>query len=1035
MHLVEIFVRRPVLAIVVSLAIVVLGLRAITSLPVQQYPQTESAVVTVTTIYFGADAATVAGFITTPIEQAISQVDGIDYMTSSSGSGISTITVYLRLNYNSRAALSDINTRVNSIINQLPTGTLQPSIAVANSTTVDAMYIGFYSDILQPNEITDYIVRIVKPRIESIAGIQLAEMLGSQNFALRAWLDPAKLAAQNLTAADVAGALSRNNYIAGLGGTQGNMVQALLSASTGLHSVDEFRNLVIRQANGAIVRLQDVATVSLGADNYESQVWFNGKRAVYVGIQLAPSANLLQVLGVVRAALPGIQDALPQGLSSVVIYDASGFVESSLVEVIIALVEALVIVALVVFVFLGSPRSVAIPIIAIPISLIGTFMMMVAFGFSINLLTLLALVLAIGLVVDDVIIVVENVNRHLEDGKTPMESAILAGQELGGPIIAMTLVLIAVYVPIGFQSGLTGALFTEFAFTLAGAVTLSGIVALTLSPMMCARMLRVRVPEEETWIERACDAFSRWFDRRRDRYERRLERSLNYRPVTYTFAVIILGSIYFLYTGATSELAPQEDQGLLITASTGAPNATLAQREPYSRQLYDKVKTLPEVDQFFQIDVPGTSIGGLVLKPWDQRTRNATALQTAVQTDVAKIAGEQVVVFQPPTLPGASGLPVQFVITTTAPFEQLNVVAQAVVAAANKTGMFAYVTSDLKIDQPQFTVNIDRDKTAMLGLSMSDVGTALTWMLSGAYVNYFSMDGRSYKVIPQVGQSYRLNPDALLDYYVRTADGNSVALSTIASISAQTVPESLNHFGQLNAATIQGVPVPGIALGDALAALKTAAKPLLPAGYLIDYGGSSRQFISESKGILTIFAFALIIIYLALTAQFESFRDPLIILVSVPMSIAGALVFINVGLGGVSLNIYTEVGLVTLMGLISKHGILIVEFANTLQLQGMDKRQAVCKAAATRLRPIIMTTSAMVLGVLPLLMASGAGAASRFNMGLVIASGISIGTLFTLYVLPAFYLLIAADRRPAEVAAASGGLAVPAPGSSGTPPV
>ena len=1020
MHLVEIFVRRPVLAIVVSLAIMVLGLRAITSLPIQQYPQTESAVVTVTTIYFGADAATIAGFITTPIEQAISQVAGIDYITSTSGSGVSTITVYLQLNYSSRAALSDINTRVNSIINQLPTGTLQPSIAVANSTTVDAMYIGFYSDFLQPNEITDYIVRIVKPRIESIAGVQLAEMLGSQNFALRAWLDPAKLAAQNLTAADVAGALSRNNYIAGLGGTQGNMVQALLSASTGLHSVEEFRDLIIRQSNGAIVRLRDVATVSLGADNYESQVWFNGKRSVYIGIQLAPSANLLQVLGVVREVLPGIQKALPEGLRATVIYDASGFVTSSLFEVIAALVEALGIVAAVVFVFLGSPRSVAIPIIAIPICLVGTFMIMVAFGFSINLLTLLALVLAIGLVVDDVIIVVENVNRHLEEGKTPMEASILAGQELGGPIIAMTLVLIAVYVPIGFQSGLTGALFTEFAFTLAGAVTLSGVVALTLSPMMCSRMLRVRVPGEETRIERICDGFSRWFDRRRDRYRHGLERSLNYRPVTYTFAVIILGSIYFLYVGSTSELAPQEDQGLLITSSTGAPNATLAQREPYSRQLYGMVKDLPELDTFFQIDVPGASVGGLVLKPWDQRTRSATALQTAVQGTVSGIAGEQVVVFQPPTLPGASGLPVQFVITTTASFGQLDVVSQAMVAAAKKSGMFAYVTSDLKIDQPQFTLNIDRDKTAMLGLTMSDVGTALTWMLSGAYVNYFSMDGRSYKVIPQAGQAFRLNPDALLDYYVRTADGNAVALSTIATLSAQTVPESLNHFGQLNAATIQGVPVPGIALGDALASLKKSAETILPPGFNVDYGGASRQYIAESQGVVTIFAFALVIIYLALTAQFESFRDPVIILVSVPMSIAGALIFINLGLGGVSLNIYTDVGLVTLMGLISKHGILIVEFANALQEQGKSKREAVCEAAATRLRPIIMTTAAMVLGVVPLLTASGAGAASRFNMGLVIATGISIGTLFTLYVLPAVYLLIAADRRPVAVVAPPG---------------
>ena len=1016
MNIIEIFVRRPVLAIVVSLAIVVAGLRAMTELPVQQYPQTESAVVTVTTIYYGADAATVAGFITTPIEQAMAQVDGIDYMTSSSKSGISIITANLRLNYDSRAALSDISARVNAMINQLPSGTLQPAITVANATTVDAMYIGFYSDTLQPNEITDYIIRVVKPRIETVSGIQTAEMLGAQNFAMRAWLDPQKLAALNLTATDVATALSQNNYIAGLGATKGNMVQVLLAAQTGLHSLDEFRRLVIRQSGGAIVRLQDVATVALGADDYESQVWFNGKRSVYVGIQLTPTANLLKVMGEVNAIYPEIDAALPHGLTSAIIYDATGFVKSSLKEVMLALVEALAIVAAVVFIFLGSPRTVIIPIIAIPISLIGTCMVMLAFGFTLNLLTLLALVLAIGLVVDDVIIVVENVIRHMETGLSPMEAAIRAGRELGGPIVAMTLVLIAVYVPISFQSGLTGALFTEFAFTLAGAVTLSGIVALSLSPMMCSRLLRLRAPAELSWIERACAAFSRWFDRREKGYERRLESSLNYRPVTYTFAVLVLGGIYFLYTGATSELAPQEDQGLVMTQSVPAPNATLDQRELYSRQLYGLVKDIPELDSLFQIDVPGTSVGGLVLKPWDDRTRNATALQTEIQKRVSKIAGEQVVAFQPPTLPGASGLPVQFAITTTGPFAQLNDVANTVLAEAKKSGMFAYVVSDLKIDQPQTTVVIDRDRIALLGLTMSEVGTSLSWMLSGAYVNYFSLDGRSYKVMQQVDRKYRLTPDALLDYYIRAADGTSVPLSTVATVTDQVVPESLNHFDRLNAATIQGVPVPGIALGDALKSLQKIADRVLPPGYNVQYGGSSRQYITEAKGMVAIFAFALVVIYLALAAQFENFRDPLIILVSVPMSIAGALMFVYIGIG-VSLNIYTEVGLITLMGLISKHGILIVEFANTLQEQGVAKREAVRRAAGTRLRPIVMTTAAMVLGVVPLLAATGAGAASRFNMGLVIATGLSIGTIFTLFVVPAVYMLIATDRRPALPAA------------------
>lgn len=1010
MSLTELFIRRPVLSIVLSVAIMVVGLRAALSLPVLQFPQTESAVITVTTVYYGADARTIAGFITTPIEEAMAQVQGIDYMTSSSISGVSTITAYLQLNYDARAAAAAVSTQINAVVNELPAGALRPAITVANSTTVDALYIGFHSTFLTPNQITDYLVRVVKPQLDSIPGIQSAALIGAQNFALRAWLDPRRLAAYGLTASDVAAALQANNVIAGLGTTKGEMIQVTLAAGTDLHSLDAFRKLVIRQSGGGIVRLEDVATVSLGADDYESQVWFDGKRAVYIGIVLSPRANLLQVVGAVKAALPRIQAMLPKGLDGAIIYDASDFVSSSLIDVAAALLEALAIVAGVVFVFIGSPRSVVIPVLAIPISLVGTFTAMRAFHFSINMLTLLALVLAIGLVVDDVIIMVENVNRHLEDGDTPVEAAIKAARELTGPIIAMTLVLIAVYVPIGFQGGLTGALFTEFAFTLAGAVTLSGVIALTLSPMMCSRMLRQPANAATGWEGRFIATFSRFFERLRQRYERRLDRSLNYRPVTYVFALLVLGSIYYLYTNAISELAPQEDQGLVVTDSLAAPDATLAQRGIYSRQLYALASPIPELTQMFQIDVPGSSVGGLVLKPWDQRSRSATAVQQEIQTKANGIAGARVVAFQPPSLPGATGLPVQVAITSTGSFRQLNEVAQLVLAQAQKSGMFAYVDCDLKFDLPQFKVGIDRDKAAMLGLTMSDIGASLTWMLSGAYVNYFSMDGRAYKVIPQVAQRYRLDPSALLGYYLRAADGTAVPLSTIATITQATEPESLNHFGRSNSATIQGVPTPGVSLGAAIAYLQHVAARTLPPEFRLDYGGSSRQYEVESRGMLRIFLFALVVVFLALSAQFESFRDPFIILVSVPMSIAGALLFICIGLGGVSLNIYTEVGLVTLMGLISKHGILIVEFANTLRRQGVPKREAVVRAASIRLRPVLMTTAAMVLGVVPLLLASGAGAASRFNMGVVIASGLSIGTLFTLYVLPAVYMLIATDR-------------------------
>ncbi len=1009
MSLTDIFIRRPVLATVINLMILVLGLRALWTLPILQYPRTTNAVVTITTTFYGADPDVVAGFITTPLENAISQAEGIDYMNSTSQPSVSTITVNLRLNYDPDKALTEISSKVTSVLNQLPPGSQQPVLTIKIGQTFDAMYIGFKSDVLKQNQITDYLVRVVQPKFQAVPGVQTAEIVGGQNFALRAWLDPARMAAHGVTATDISQALQGNDYISGLGSTKGQMVQVNLTASTNLHSVEEFRNLVVKQVNNTNVRLQDVATVSLGADSYETRVAFDGQDAVYIGIQVAPEANLLDVIKGVYKILPDVQSQLPQGLEAAVIYDSTDFVNSSINEVVRTLIEAIVIVILVVFAFLGSVRSLLIPTVAIPLSLIGTFVMMTVFGFSINLLTLLALVLAIGLVVDDAIIVVENVNRHLDDGMKPIEAAMVAARELGGPIIAMTIVLISVYVPIGFQAGLTGALFTEFAFTLVGAVTISAIVALTLSPMMSSRLLKAHTSEAHGWEARLTAFIDRNFDRLRRRYERSLHGSLNFLPVTAVFAVIVLGSIYFLWGFSKATLAPDEDQGFIIGFQTPAPNATLQQKLLYTRQLYGIFSGYPEMEHVFQIDAPGQSLAGLSLKPWDQRKRTAIELQPILQQEINnKVAGQRVATALPPSLPGAFGFPIQFVITTTQPFEQLNEVAQNFLQEAQKSGNFFYVDSDLKFDQPESEVVIDRDKTALLGLKMSDVGSAMAWALGGGYTNYFSLGGRSYKVMPQVQQFARLNPDQLLDYYINTADGSAIPLSTVASIRTRTVPESLNHFQQLNSATIQGVSV--LSTGDALAYLEGLAQKLLPPGYNVDYAGQLRQYVQESSGFLATFGFALIIIFLSLAALFESFRDPVIILISVPMSIAGALIFISLGVGGATLNIYTEVGLVTLMGLISKHGILIVEFANGLQHEGRSKREAIEEAAAIRLRPILMTTAAMVLGVLPLLTASGAGAVSRFNMGLVICTGIAIGTLFTLFVVPAVYLLIAADH-------------------------
>jgi multidrug efflux pump len=1020
MKFTDIFIRRPVLACVVSLMLLVVGLKAFYALPILEYPKTENAVVTITTVYYGADPETVAGYVTTPLENAIAQANGIDYLSSNSRSGTSVITANLVLNFDPDKAITEITAKINSVLNQLPAGVQQPTLTVAIGQSLDALIIGFASEELSPNQITDYLLRNVQPRLQAVPGVQTAELLGEQNFAMRAWLDPAKLAAYGLTATDVTTALGRNNVVSGIGTTKGQMVQFNLTASTTLHSAQEFRNLVVKQVNGGIIRLGDVANVTLGSDDYESSVEYNGQKGVYIGIQTVPSASLLAVIDGVKAVLPSIQQQLPNGLSGDVIYDSTVFVNSSIHEVERSLAETVLIVTLVVFAFLGSPRSVVIPVITIPLSLIGTFAFMLILGFSINLLTLLALVLAIGLVVDDAIIVVESVNRHLEEGMRPRDAAMRAARDLASPIIAMTVVLIAVYVPIGFQRGLTGALFTEFAFTVVGAVTMSAIVALTLSPMMCGFLLKPHAQgQARGWSDRLTGLIDRGFSRLQRGYERRLSGSLRTRPVTLLFAGLVISSICFLYGSASSELAPEEDQGVVILLPTSAPDATLQQKQLFGDQVQSIMSAVPEADQSFQVISPTQSISGVTLKPWDQRTRDATTIQRALQNQLNAVSGERVVAFLPPALPGAQGLPIQYVLKSTQPIGTLYPIAQKFLADAAATGLFLFVDSDLKLDAPQAVIEIDRDKSAQLGLSMSDVGTALGGLLGGAYTNYFSLGSRSYKVISQVQQRSRLTIDQVMRYQIATVNGAPIPISAIASVRQETVPETITHFQQQNSATISGVPAPGVSQADAFQALQDLAARTLPSDVLIDYAGPLRQFVQESTGFLATFGLALVIIFLALAALFESFRDPLVILVSIPMSVAGALIFISLGLGGASLNIYTDVGLVTLMGLISKHGILIVEVANEAQRAGMSKLDAIIHAAGLRLRPILMTTAAMVLGVVPLITASGAGAASRFNMGLVIASGLSIGTLFTLFVLPAVYMLIAARHTTEEVVALS----------------
>ena len=993
------------MASVVSLFIVVLGLRAVFSLPVNQYPKTQNAVVTISTAYFGADAQTIAGFITQPLESAIAQAQGIDYLSSSSTSGISTITATLRLNYDANRALTEINTQVASVRNQLPAQAQQPVLTVQMGQTTDAMYLGFYSDVLPTNNVTDYLIRVVKPKLDSIEGVQTAEILGGRLFALRAWLDTSKMAAHNVTASEISAALASNNFLATLGASKGQMVTIPLTAGTDLHSVEEFKQLAVKHNGNSIVRLEDVANISLGSENYDFNVAFSGVRSVFIGIKVAPDANILDVAQRVKKVFPDIHSQLPNGLTGEIVYDSTSFINTSIFEVMKTLAEALLIVTVVIYLFLGNFRAVLIPVIAMPLSLIGTFLMMLILGYSINLLTLLALVLAIGLVVDDAIIVVENVDRHMkEDGKTPLESALLAARELGTPIIAMTLVLIAVYIPIGFQGGLTGALFTEFAFTLAGAVTVSGIVALTLSPMMCSKFLNA-----DDMHSGFAQNIDRTFEKVHKRYLAILHGALDTWQVLIVMAAILLVLLVVMFKMSQSELAPEEDQGIVISQIVGPPTSTSDQMLTYADQIYQIAKTMPEYQQMFQITgVPtiNSGIGGVLFKNWDERTRSAKQIQIDLQKKWNTIAGARVAAFQFPALPGSAGLPVQFVISTTEPYQNLNLVSQQVLDKARAWGKFYFVDADLKVDKPQATLVVDRDKIASLGLSEADVGNAMSAGLGGGYVNYFTIAGRSYKVIPQVQQVDRLNPSSVLDFAIKLPNGQLIQASTVASIKYSIVPESINRFQQLNSATIVGVS--GASQGEVLEFMRNAVKEVAPIGYSVDYAGQSRQYMKESGGFIVTLLFAVVIVFLALAALFESFRDPVVILVSVPLALFGAMIFIFLGFS--SVNIYTEVGLVTLMGLISKHGILIVEVANQLQKTGHDKRMAIETAAGTRLRPILMTTAAMVFGVIPLVIASGAGAAGRFSMGLVIFTGLSIGTLFTLFVVPAMYLFLATNH-------------------------
>ena len=1013
MRFTDVFIKRPVLAVSISFLIALLGIQAIFKMQVREYPEMTNTVVTVTTSYYGASADLIQGFITQPLEQAVAQADNIDFMTSQSVMGQSTITVTMKLNTDPNAALSDILAKTNSVRSQLPKEAEDPTVTMSTGSTTAVLYIGFTSDELVSSQITDYLERVVNPQLFTVNGVSKIDLYGGMKYALRIWLDPARMAAINMTATDVMGVLNANNFQSAAGQATGEFVLYNGSANTQVSNVEELERLVIKTEDGEVVRLSDIAKVSLEKSHDVYRASANGKEAVVAAINAAPSANPINIAADVLALLPQLEKNLPTNIKMNIMYDSTIAINESIHEVIKTIVEAAVIVLIVITLFLGSFRAVIIPIVTIPLSLVGVAMVMQAMGFSWNLMTLLAMVLAIGLVVDDAIVVLENVDRHIKLGETPFRAAIIGTREIAVPVIAMTLTLGAVYAPIAMMGGITGSLFKEFALTLAGAVFVSGIVALTLSPMMCSKMLVAN--EEPNRFEKKVHHI---LDNMSDRYERMLNAIMTRRPVIIGFAVIVFATLPLLFKFIPSELAPSEDKGVIMLMGTAPSTANLDYMQNTMNDVNKILSNQPEV-AFAQVftGVPNANqaFGIASMVPWSQRTTSQAEVAKRVGELVKDVPGMAVTAFQMPELPGAgSGLPIQFVITTPNSFESLFQIATEVLTSVKGSPLFVYSDLDLNFDSATMKINIDKDKAGAYGITMQDIGITLSTMMADGYVNRIDLSGRSYEVIPQVERKFRLNPESMNHYYVRSTSGEAVPLGSLISIDVVAEPRSLPHFNQLNSATIGAVPSPGVAMGDAIIWFEDLATSTLPSGYSHDYMGEARQYVTEGSALYATFGLALAIIFLVLAIQFESVRDPLVIMVSVPLAICGAL--IALAWGAATMNIYSQVGLITLVGLITKHGILICEVAKEEQLHHLKNRmEAVTEAAKVRLRPILMTTAAMIAGLVPLMYASGAGAAQRFSIGIVIVAGLAIGTLFTLFVLPVIYSYLASEHKPLPV--------------------
>ncbi|TNH03611.1 transporter [Testudinibacter sp. TR-2022] len=1013
MRFTDIFIRRPVLAAAISILIVILGLQAVSKLSVREYPKMTTTVINVSTVYAGADANLIQAFVTSQLEEAIAQADNIDYMSSSSRQSVSTITVKMKLNTDPNAALADILAKVNSVRSALPSDIDDPTITSSTGGS-GMMYVSFTSEQLDPSQVTDYIQRVVKPQFFTIPGVAKVDIFGGTPYAMRIWLDPQKMAALGLSAPRVMTALSSNNVQTAAGSTNGWYTVIKNKVNTTTTDVEQLKNLVISADNDKLVHLSDIATVELDQESDNARAVANGENAVVLSIEPASSANPLTVIDNIYPLLDTIQKNLPPSIQAKVLYDRTIAINSSIEEVVKTILEATLIVLVVITMFLGSFRAMIVPVVTIPISLIGVIMLLQAFDFSINLMTLLAMILAIGLVVDDAIVVLENIDRHIKLGETPFRAAIIGTREIAVPVISMTIALCAVYSPMALMGGITGTLFKEFALTLAGAVLISGVIALTLSPMMCANLLKASATPSK--LERCVEGF---LHKLTEGYRTLLALTMANRFWVLGFAAVIFTTLPVLFSSLSSELVPNEDKGALLAIGTTSANKNIDYVQDSMKAYETLLKETPEI-QFSQIisGVPASNnaLAIATLADWSERSRSQAEIMADLNNKAKHIPEISVSGFPFPEIDtGEQGMPVSFVITTPNGYSDLVLIAQSVWQAAQQSGQFIFSNLDLSFDTAEMHMDIDMDKANSYGITMSQISSTLGSFLSGATVTRVDIEGRAYKIISEVERKKRLNPESMNSYSLIAADGRSVPLSSLIKLELKTQPLSLPRFNQLNSAVISGVPSGSI--GDAVQWFQTSGAELLPQGYTYDFRGESRQYVQEGNTLATTFGLAVIIIFLVLAIQFESIRDPLVIMVSVPLAISGALLMLNLlnflGLAGTTLNIYSEVGLITLVGLITKHGILMCEVAKEEQLlHGKNRIEAISEAARIRLRPILMTTAAMIAGLIPLLYASGAGAISRFSIGVVIISGLAIGTLFTLFVLPVIYSFIASQHKP-----------------------